>query len=162
MGRDIRCFDYVNHPYARVRDALVEDAVGIFHDATHSAALRGRSLASELRANIAGIEIGTDVAVSVKGVVEQPGEVTSHPVTRLQLEWKAAKTPHLFPFMKAELVVYPLTSTETQLDLEGTYQPPLGALGDAINALAGHRIADASVHRFLADVAAHLRRRLTG
>jgi hypothetical protein len=28
--------------------------------------------------------------------------------------------------MKAELSIYPLTSTETQLDLGGLYEPPLG------------------------------------
>jgi hypothetical protein len=28
--REIRCYDYVNHPYERVRDALLHDAVTIF------------------------------------------------------------------------------------------------------------------------------------
>lgn len=162
MGRDIRCYDYVNHSYARVRDALGTDAVRIFHDATNSAASRVQSLASELRIDVAGIEVGTEIAVSVNSVEEQPAEVTSRAVTRLTLEWEAAKLPHLFPFMKAELSVYALTATETQLDFAGRYQPPLGRLGEAINALAGRRIAEASVHRFLANVAQHLRDRLKG
>jgi hypothetical protein len=78
----------------------------------------------------------------------------------MYLEWEAAKMPRLFPFMKAELAIYPLTATETQLDLSGHYEPPLGLLGDAMNAIAGHRIAEASVHRFLTDVAAYLRKAL--
>ena len=65
--------------------------------------------------------------------------------------------PRLFPFMKAELAIYPLTSTETQLDFSGAYEPPLGALGKAMNAVAGHRLAEASVHRFVNDVAGYLR-----
>lgn len=162
MSREIHCYDYVNHPYLRVRDALTADPVAIFHNATNSAASRVRSLASELRVNIAGIEIGTDIAVQVNDVTEQQGEVTSHPVTRLQLQWKAAKTPQLFPFMKAELAVYPLTPTETQLEFQGSYVPPLGPLGGAMNAVAGRRIAQASVHRFLTDVAEHLRLNLLG
>ena len=85
------------------------------------------------------------------------GTPTSLPVTTLELEWEAAKSPRLFPFMKAELSIYPLTPTETQLEFQGSYEPPLGVLGDAMNAIAGHRIAEASVHRFLKDVAAFLK-----
>jgi len=32
-SREIRCFDYVNHPYTRVRDALVANALEIFRAA---------------------------------------------------------------------------------------------------------------------------------
>jgi hypothetical protein len=51
--------------------------------------------------------------------------------------------------MEAELVVYPLSKSETQLELQGRCSPPLGALGGALDSLVGHRIADASVHRFV-------------
>ncbi|MEX2080937.1 MAG: site-specific integrase, partial [Dehalococcoidia bacterium] len=47
---------------------------------------------------------------------------------------EAAQRPRLFPFMKAVLTAYPLTSTETQLDFSGRYLPPLGALGKALDA----------------------------
>jgi hypothetical protein len=79
------------------------------------------------------------------------------PVTRLQLEWQAAKMPNLFPLMKAELSIYPLTASETQLDFLGLYEPPFGAVGKAMNAIVGHRIAEVSVHRFVSDVTAYLR-----
>jgi hypothetical protein len=82
----------------------------------------------------------------------------SGPATRLQLEWEAAKMPRLFPLMKADLFIYPITATETQLDFEGLYEPPLGPLGKAVNAMVGHRIAEASVHRFVSDVAEYLRK----
>lgn len=59
--------------------------------------------------------------------------------------------------MRAELSIYPLTATETQLDLSGLYEPPLGILGSAIDAMVGDRIAEASVHHFVSDVAAYLR-----
>jgi hypothetical protein len=62
--------------------------------------------------------------------------------------------------MKAELSIYPLTSTETQLDFLGFYLPPLGAVGKALNAMVGHRIAEVSVHRFVSDVAGSLRQAL--
>jgi hypothetical protein len=59
--------------------------------------------------------------------------------------------------MHAELAVYPLTSTETQLEFSGDYEPPLGLLGGAVDAVAGHRIADASIHRFVTELAESLR-----
>ena len=34
---------------------------------------------------------------------------------------------------------------------------PLGAVGGALDSLIGHRVADASVHRFVTDVAGLLR-----
>jgi hypothetical protein len=160
-SRQIRCYDYVNHPYEQVRDALSGDAAAVFRAATKVAASRAHSVASELRVNIGGIEVGTDISISVNRIEEQHSEAAASPVTHLQLEWEAAKMPRLFPFMKAELAIYPLTATETQLDFSGRYEPPLGKLGDAMDAVAGHRIAEASVHRFLTDVADYLRTALS-
>ena len=153
----IRCYDYVNHPYAQVRDLLSQDAVSVFHDATQSAASRAESVASELRVDIAGVDMGAEIAVSVPSVKDEDRKVTSRPKTTLEVEWEAAKSPRLFPVMKGELSIYPLTTTETQLDFSGHYEPPLGALGGAVDAVIGHRIAEASVHRFMAEVARHLR-----
>jgi hypothetical protein len=62
--------------------------------------------------------------------------------------------------MKAELSIYPLTATETQLDFRGVYEPPFGAVGKVMNAVVGHRIAEVSVHRFINDVAGYLRHTL--
>ena len=153
----IRVYDYVNRPYAIVRQRLSEDAVGVFRNATKQAAQRANTLASELHMSIAGIEVGTDIAITVTSVVTVEKTVTSPESTRIDLEWEAAKMPRLFPLMKAELKIYPLTPTETQLDLAGKYEPPLGIVGNALDAVVGHRIAEASVHRFISDVAAYLR-----
>jgi hypothetical protein len=96
----------------------------------------------------------------IRKIDEKASEAMARPVTRLQLEWQAAKIPSLFPFMKAELSIYPLIGTETQLDFSGFYEPPLGALGKAVNAIVGHRIAEVSVHRFVSNVAGWLRQAL--
>lgn len=159
-SKNISVYDYVNHPYQAVRDKLTADASEVFRNATKVAAMRAKSVASELRVNIGGIEIGTDIEISVKSIEEEPKKALSSPVTRIQLEWKASKMPGLFPFMKAELAVYPLTSTETQLYLSGNYEPPLGALGGLIDSVVGHRIAEASVHQFITDIAVYLRKEM--
>jgi hypothetical protein len=156
-GRHIRCFDYVNQPYERVRDILVADPAPAFSRATKRAAARAESVASQLHVNIGALELGTDIEISVHSVEETPAVGRTPPVTRVHFEWKATQSPHLFPLMHAELSVYPLTGSETQLDFSGQYDPPLGILGKGVDAVVGNRIADASIHRFVSDVAEHLR-----
>lgn len=159
-GRQIRDYDYVNHPYARVRDVLLsKDAPAVFQSATKAASSRARSIASELRVDISGIAVEADIIVSVKSVQEQASDRAA-PITHIQLEWQAAKAPGLFPLMKADLAIYPLTANETQLDFSGNYEPPFGAIGKALDAVVGYRIAEASVHRFVNDVAGYLRQAL--
>lgn len=160
-GIEIRCYDYVNHPYKTVCDALRKDALDVFQSATKAAASRAQSVAAELHVDLGGIGVKADIRISVKSIEEKLADAMSGPTTRLLLEWEAASAPGLFPFMRAELSIYPLTNTETQLDFGGHYDPPLGALGRAMNAVAGHRIAEASVHRFINEVAEYLRKTLT-
>jgi hypothetical protein len=150
----------VNHPYERVREALARDALTVFQSATKAAASRAQSIAAELHVDLGVVGIKTDVRIAVKHVTEKAAHGMSPPATRLRLEWEAATMPRLFPLMKAELAIYPLTATETQLDFSGRYEPPFGAAGEALNAVVGHRIAEVSVHRFIGDVAAYLRQTL--
>jgi hypothetical protein len=155
-GYEIRSYDYVNRPYERVRDALRQNALTVFQSATKAAASRAQSIAAELHIDFGGIGVKTDI----KNIEEKIVDATSAPTTRLLLEWEAATVPGLFPLMKGELSVYPLTSTETQLDFSGFYEPPFGAMGRTMNAIVGHRIAEVSVHRFVSDVAGYLRQAL--
>jgi hypothetical protein len=156
-GPEIRSYDYVNHPYQRVRDALKRDALTVFQSATKAAASRAQSVAAELHVDMGGVGVKADIKISVKNVEEKLPDAMSTPVTRLFLEWEATTLPGLFPFMNGELSIYPLTATETQLDFLGVYEPPFGAVGKAMNAVVGHRIAEVSVHRFVTDVAGYLR-----
>lgn len=160
MSKEIRCYDYVNHPYERVRDALRGDALEVFRGATKAAESRAESVAAELRLDLGGIVIGADIAIAVTGIDERAVGPRGGASTCLQLEWEAAKMPGLFPLMKAELHLYPLTATETQLDFSGVYDPPLGPLGGLLDAVAGYRIAEVTVHRFVSAVAEHLRKTL--
>ncbi len=157
MGKELRLryFDYVNHPYEKIRDLLADDALSVFQSATKTAADDARSLASELHLNIAGIDLGTDIVISVSNIQQREADGKTLPSTRLTLNWEAAKAPKLFPVMDGELAVYPLTATKTQIDFTGAYEPPLGALGKAINSVVGHRIAEICVHRFVSDLATH-------
>ncbi len=158
MSKELHCYEYVNRPFAQVRDALALDAVGLFERATQTAAGRARSLVSSLKVSIAGLEVGKNVVIRVAHVepdAQAPGHLASQAI-RLDLEWQAETSSALFPSMRASLLAYPLSANETQLDLRGTYEAPGGALGSAVDRLVGHRIAEASAHRFLDEVASRL------
>jgi hypothetical protein len=157
-ARTIRSFDYVNSPYDRVRAILTTDALAICHSATRGASSRTKSVAAALRVELGGIEIAKEIELAVREISERKKGTT--PTTRLEVKWKAASTPGMFPVMNGELQLYPLTPTETQLDFSGRYEPPLGWLGIAVDTVAGRRIAEASVHRFVAEVAQYLRTEL--
>ena len=160
-AKSIHFYDYVNHPYEKVRETLKLNTLAVFQNATKTAAERAKDVSSELYLKIGGIEVGTDISISVQKFETKPKKINSPEKTVIKLEWAASKRPGLFPVMKAELSVYPLTATETQLDLSGNYEVPLGTFGDAINSVVGRRIVEASVHRFINDVAAYLRTELS-
>lgn len=160
--QEIRSYDYVNHPYARVRDALVADAPGIFRAATRVAADRAQSVAAELRVTLGGVDVSADIVCSIGTIEDDASGPKGTPVTRIPVSWEAARNPRFFPLMSSVLAIYPLTSTETQLDFLGRYDPPLGVVGEAMDAIVGRRIAEASVQRFVTDIARYLREHLGG
>jgi hypothetical protein len=62
---EIRSHDYVNHPYAAVRDALVKDPAAVLSAATNAAAARARDVAAALHVNIGPLDIGAEIAVTI-------------------------------------------------------------------------------------------------
>lgn len=155
--REIRYFDYVSAEYERVREVLQTNPLGLCHSATKTPAAPGASHTGELHLDVGGFAIGTDVDITVRKVEKRPATPRSPEAMTLSFEWQATGHSWLFPFMHAELNAYPLNATNTQLELVSRYDPPLGTFGAAVDVVIGHRIANACVDRFLADVAGHLR-----
>jgi hypothetical protein len=151
---ELRAYDYVNRPYQAVREALLADPLETFRRATVTASRPAAEV--ELRAKVGPLSIGQDVAISL-GAITDGRTGSGDPVTKVAIEWKSARQAGLFPTMRATLSIYPLSSRETQLELDGTYDPPLGLLGDALDAIALHKVAETSVAGFVRDVAGFLR-----
>jgi hypothetical protein len=154
MSHDLAAYDYVNHDYAHVRSAVLADPLALFRRATSSGA------SAELHARLGAIELGAEIDIVVRAVSERRADF-ERPTTNLVIEWRAERNPGLFPVMQATFSLYPLSPTETQLELAGRYDPPLGVVGGAVDAMALHRFAKASVQRFVRDVAQTLRRELS-
>lgn len=162
-GRPIHCYEYVNRPYAMVRDMVAADPAALFGPAGAAAASRVQSIAAGLRVDMGAFAIEAGIDVEVGDIVhDTPEGSTMRHQTRMPIRWKAARASALFPTMDAELRLYPLSPDETQLDLVGHYHPPGGALGTAADVVLGHRIAEASIHRFLREIAERLQMRLAG
>jgi hypothetical protein len=116
-------------------------------------------VAAGLHVKIAGVEVGKNVAIRIKLYEEFESKTEKKMV--VHLEWQATEQPGFFPVMSARLEVYPITNSETQLDFQGEYEPPMGVLGRAVDAVVGHRIAEASIHRFVSEVADYLRQSIS-
>jgi len=156
MPKTIRCYDYVNQPYDQVCEALRSKSNSVFHAATLSAESRAGEVAAGLHVKVVGFDVTKNVEIHIKSYTEI--ETNNGKKMTILLEWQAAQNAGMFPSMTAHLDIYPITKTETQLDFNGEYEPPMGLMGKAIDAVLGHRIAEASVHQFVEEVAAYLRK----
>lgn len=72
------------------------------------------------------------------------------------VSWTATGASALFPTLSADLILSHRGPEATLLTLEGTYQPPLGAVGRVVDRLALRRVAEATVRSWVERVAAAL------
>lgn len=158
--RKLRCYQYVNRPYEQVCALLRHQPLELLKRATSSAAARAGTLAANLHVTIGGFEVGVDVRPHLQRIREEQSVAGLSPVTVLEIGWEASRAPGLFPSMHLELSAWPLSPTETQLEIAGEYRPPFGVIGNAMDAAVGHRIAEATVHAFLEDVVEQMKRDL--
>ena len=73
----------------------------------------------------------------------------------LAVRWEATGPGGgLFPALDADITVTAVDGGTAVLRLAGSYRPPLGTLGTALDAAILHRVAAATIRRFLNDMAA--------
>ena len=140
-------FAYVEAPAAAVRTRLLEGAgAWLGGYATHAAG-EGDDIRVRLGPTGLGRPLGKEIVVTM-GEPQPRGTATIIPLT-----WRAAGAAGLFPVFRGDLEVAVLGERHTQLSLWGQYDPPFGTIGGALDRIALHRIAEASVRAFLRDVA---------
>jgi hypothetical protein len=69
------------------------------------------------------------------------------------VRWSAVGAETLFPKLVANLILTHLGPELTTLSFEGTYEPPLGALGRAIDRVLLRNLAEATVKNWVDRVA---------
>lgn len=154
MERPLYLYEYLEAAFDDVAQALAEQGPELFRDATAAAVERADRVRAHLVVDVGPFEIGRDVAIEVGPF--DPVEVLR---VRVPLQWHAAEARGLFPSLTAHLEVAALALHPplTQITIVGHYDPPLGLIGAAGDALFGHRIAEAALHRFLQTMVQRLR-----
>jgi len=75
----------------------------------------------------------------------------------LAIRWEATgPAGGLFPVLDADLRLASTGDQVTLLTMAGAYRPPLGPLGEALDRVILHRIADATIRHFTVWVAAQI------
>lgn len=144
-------FVVVPGPFEEVERALLEVLDGLPGHAD-VAYREGEELRSRLRPGDGAI--AKTIRLDVGNPHQQDGQA------RIPLTWEATGTPGLFPRMDADLVLAAVGPELTHLEFRGTYRPPLGPIGRVLDRSLLHRVAEASVKRFVDRLAGALLERL--
>jgi hypothetical protein len=156
----LKILAYVDRPYETVRNLLQARGAELLQRATMSAGDTTQGLIARLRVGVAGLEVGVEVCVQLTTQPTEPAVAGLPEVSHLGVSWKAAHGEALFPSMKGDFSATSLTFGDTRVAFEGVYTPPFRGVGKALDALIGHRIAEAAVQRFVLDVVEQIRREL--
>jgi hypothetical protein len=75
----------------------------------------------------------------------------------LAIRWEATgPAGELFPVLDADMTLVRAGERTAVLTMSGVYRPPLGALGQALDRVALHHVAAATIRDFVAQVAARI------
>ena len=156
--RKLRCYAYVNRPFEEVSKRLHDRTDDLFPKATSTAAARAGEVAGNLRVKAGAIDVGVDVSIHVGTVREEEGHPGNVPHRGIRLPGRrcaarpcSRRCPPSYRRGRSRRPRRRSSST-------APYNPPLGAVGGALDAVVGHRVAEAAVHRFLDDVVEGLRK----
>ena len=83
----------------------------------------------------------------------QPGRESSDRLM-VPVTWEAVGGPPIFPDMQGTLHVAPDGPSRTRLTLNASYDPPLGKLGEQMDRVVMHRVAQITISDFVARLAA--------
>jgi hypothetical protein len=137
-------FIHVERPFEEVEPALLRMIPGLggwaedaYRDGEH---LRTR--------------VGTRGGMLAKAVEVTTGSpVRGASETWIPIRWEATGAPSLFPSLEADVITAHVGASLTQVALRGTYQAPFGRVGDALDRVLLHRIAEVSVKTFVDRIA---------
>jgi hypothetical protein len=148
QGKDVFVyyFAHIDRSFSDTERRLLEMTGGL--DGMAAAASRqGEDILARVGLGGEQARVAKTVRLSLGEPVRQPG------TTVIPIVWEATGVPALFPRMEADLVLADLGPGLSQLTLQGSYTPPLGFIGRALDKALLHRVAEASVKGFVDQVA---------
>ena len=139
----VRYFTQIRAPHWHVESTL-SNLSGELNGKAESAYREGE----DLRHRLQPIDIAPAKEVFLRvGTARIRRDGVAFPIT-----WRATGPTGLFPKMTAELVVTPVGSDEASVVFEGTYDPPLGIVGEAMDRALLNRIAEMTVKSWVDDL----------
>ena len=132
-------FDVASDRMQRHLDVLLNDV--------HGALEYGETIRTKLGAGGSQFHI----VKAVNMTIGTPLELTDRLV--VPLRWEATGPQSLFPRMEADLILTDRDSFGSDLTFRGQYSPPLGPLGELVDRLVLHRLADATSRQFVESAA---------
>ena len=102
-----------------------------------------------MRVPVGGAVASRDVVSVVRPLAHKAGEAT------VELRF-GPEGSSLYPVFEGRLSAGAVDPWNVRLEIEGTYEPPLGIIGAAFDATVGARLARASIRRLLRDLADEL------
>jgi hypothetical protein len=150
---------YVELPAAAeaIETALVGQPAAWLPGIAEDARRHGDRLLAE-----AGFRTPVGVGAMTRSVIVTVGPAVRFPSKlAMPISWEPAGTQvpgvgRMLPDLDADLEVGPLGPARTQLAINATYTPPLGTVGRTADRLLLHRLAEATVKRFLDQVGGRL------
>lgn len=103
----------------------------------------------------AKVGIGGDrlrIAKTVRLEIGEPWELADGLL--IPMQWEAESASSLFPRMDADLILTDSEGFGCDLSMRGMYSPPLGSVGEILDRLLLHRVAEATVRHFVEATAA--------
>ncbi len=101
---------------------------------------------------LAEVGFGDDVRIERRVALDFGTPIRTPSKTVQPIRWSAAGASGLFPSLEADLEIAPI-GPRTQLAMSARYDPPLGALGRAVDRAVLFRVAEATLKDFLDRVA---------
>lgn len=86
-------------------------------------------------------------------VVEVGSPVFAGNWTEIPVTWKATFPQKLFPVLVGKVELAPIEPSVTRLTVSGVYEPPLGKIGEQLNELLMHNVAEGTVKEIAESIA---------
>jgi hypothetical protein len=139
----IRYYIELPLPVAVVEQALVGCPAGWLSAVAGEAQRRGDGLLGEVGVGPLRARLRRQVRIRLGEPVHFPS------MTSLPLTWEPVGLDGLLPQLDANLELGSLGGDRTQLAMSARYRPPLGVVGQAVDRVLLHRVAEATVKDFL-------------
>ena len=150
----VRYYVTIDRPIEACREVLLESPEEWLPNLVQTSHGSGEQLLARMGFSILAVD------VRKKAVVQLGKAMQLRDWLHIPISWEAQPVSDFFPRFEGELQLVPISTAETKLALAGTYDPPLGDVGRAVDNLLMHTAAEATVKDFVEQLGRRLEKEL--